>query len=183
MRKSILVILVMTALVSTQLSAQEFSETVLSSGSLNFDTTTFDLVPLQSSASEQFALERGAAMAGYLNTFFGIWSWGNGDIFGGTLTTVLELGGMAIMIVPMLQMSDSLDKGKDTDINLTSVLVWSLVGTAVMIGGMIFGYIRGTTQYKAQHAATRTAWTGNPLDHVSFDFVPDGGRLSFKVGF
>jgi len=183
MRKSILVILVMTALVSTQLSAQEFSETVLSSGSLNFDTTTFDLVPLQSSASEQFALERGAAMAGYLNTFFGIWSWGNGDIFGGALTTVLELGGMAIAIVPMVQMANSIDNEKDTDINLTSALVWPLVGTAVMIGGMIFGYIRGTTQYKAQHAAARTAWTGNPLDHVSFDFVPNGGMLAFKMSF
>jgi hypothetical protein len=60
------------------------------------------------------------------------------------------------------------------------------IGTGMMIGGMLFGYFRGSSQYKKQNAAT-TTWTGNPLDHITAVALPtpDGvaGSLRFQVAF
>jgi len=171
--------LVMMAMAGVHLGAQEFTGTAVPPGNLDFGASTFGLVPMQSGASDQFALAREAARAGWLNTTFGIWSWANGDILGGALTTVLQVGGIAIIVVPYFQI------GEDLGISLTDALMWPLIGTGVIIVGTIFGYVRGSSQFKKQYAAatTATAWTGNPMDHVSFDIVPNGGMLSFKVGF
>jgi hypothetical protein len=88
---------------------------------------------------------------------------------GGLLTTVLEAGGAGLFLF-----GDSVQG----DIEMS-------VGFVAFAGGIIYGYIRGSGQYKKQNGI---AWTANPLDHITAFALPthDGnfiGNLTFKAAF
>jgi hypothetical protein len=104
-----------------------------------------------------------------LNILLGAWSWSHGDIMGGLLTTVLEAGGAGLFLF-----GDSVHG----DIEIS-------VGLVAFASGIIYGYVRGSGQYKKKNGI---AWTGNPLDHITVVALPtpDGnfiGDLTFKAAF
>ncbi|MDR2784132.1 MAG: hypothetical protein LBB48_09915 [Treponema sp.] len=123
----------------------------------------------------------GASKAALLNTAFGIWSFKNNDLFGGILTASLEGVGLALVPIGIVVATSGTGDSK----SLTTGTVVMLIGTAIMTGGIVFGYFRGSSQYKKQNAAT--AWTGNPLDHITAVALPapNGvtGSLTFKAAF
>jgi hypothetical protein len=48
---------------------------------------------------------------------------------------------------------------------------------------MVFGYFRGSSQYKKQNAVA-AGFDGNPLEHVSFGIIPGmGGSLMYSTRF
>jgi len=182
LRKGLLAMLVITAMAGAYLGAQESAGTNVLPGKLDFGASTFGLVPMQ--YDFDFDAHRAQAlntpmMAGLRNMIFGLWSWTNGDIFGGALTAGLEVVGIATVIAGF-----GIPVSEETQYVPLAV---AGAGMGVFFGGAIYGYLRGASQHKKQNAETTaetpTAWTGNPMDHVSFDIVPNGGMLTFKMGF
>jgi hypothetical protein len=121
-----------------------------------------------------------ASSAAWLNMVFGLWSFQNNDLFGGILTASLEGVGLVLLPIGFAVMSN----GEDMASTGTGFAVIG-IGLATMTGGMLFGYFRGSSQYEKQNATT--AWTGNPLDHITAVALPtpDGiaGSLTFQVAF
>jgi hypothetical protein len=134
--------------------------------------------------------QQGASKAGLLNMAFGIWSFKNNDLFGGILTASLEGVGLALVPIGFAialnsEVSDEDIANGNTFGNAGPGFAVVGIGAGMMIGGMLFGYFRGSSQYKKQNATT--AWTGNPLDHITAVALPtpDGvaGSLTFQVAF
>ena len=123
------------------------------------------------------------AVAGLANSVFGIWSWTNGDYFGGFLTSFLEAGGAALMISSPYLYNATKNK----------ILFWSAFygGLAITAGGTVFGVVRGVTQYNKKMAAYRSfseAISGNPLDNISLVAYPTAdkrvaGALTYSLSF
>jgi hypothetical protein len=144
----------------------------------------FNLAPMQWGGGydpASAAQAQGAAKAAWQNVLGGLWSWKNGDTFGGAMTAGLEGGGLALTIVGFAMLAS----GGGLESVGPSFAVMG-VGFAVFTGGLIFGYLRGSSQYKKQNAAA-AAWTGNPLDHISVAVLPanDGiaGNILFRMAF
>ena len=108
--------------------------------------------------------------AGLANTVFGIWSWTNQDIFGGALTTGLEVGGIAITVVALLSSLNSASTG-DVEGGLSAVYQ-SIIGSAIFTGGAVFGFIRGITQYNKMMRAADYAKAYNPMNNISLVVLP-----------
>ena len=110
--------------------------------------------------------------AGLANTVFGVWSWTNQDIFGGALTTGLEVGGIAITVVALLS---SLNSVYNLDVERGfSAVYQSLIGSAIFTGGAVFGFIRGITQYNKMMRVVGYAKANNdnPMNNISLVVLP-----------
>ena len=131
------------------------------------------------------------ALAGLINSAFGIWSWGNHDTFGGVMTTLLQVGGIACIYVGAFAgtdkaMSGNVSGGVDT-------MVYAYYGgLALFVGGTVFGVVRGVTQYNKKMAAYRSfaeAINDNPLNNISLVVFPTGdkkgvaGALTYSMSF
>ncbi|GHU10508.1 hypothetical protein FACS1894151_09930 [Spirochaetia bacterium] len=121
--------------------------------------------------------------AGLKNMAFGLWSWQNGDIFGGAMTAGLEGVGLALVITGLAIMpQDGTPDAGDPDKTATAFLVFAS-GAVAMGGGALFGYFWGSSQYKKQNAVA-TGFDGNPLEHISFGIIPGvGGSLMYSTSF
>lgn len=121
--------------------------------------------------------------AGLKNMAFGLWSWQNGDIFGGAMTAGLEGVGLALVITGLAIMpQDGDEDAGDADKTNTAFIMFAS-GAVTLGGGALFGYFWGSSQYKKQNAVA-TGFGGNPLEHVSFGVVPGvGGSLMYSTSF
>ena len=108
-------------------------------------------------------------LAGLANTVFGIWSWTNQDIFGGTLTTGLEAGGLAVCVAALIFLDSSTGLS-----GIRSSLYLYYVGYAAIGAGTIFGFIRGITQYNTMMRAADQAKANNdnPINNISLVVLP-----------
>ena len=104
-------------------------------------------------------------LAGLLNMPFGIWSWINKDWLGGSITAGLAIGGIAMMFVaPDL----------------------ILVGLGMYVASPIYGYIRGSSQYKKMTSGIAST---NPINHITVLPVPTGSKgdvgvaLAYSMNF
>jgi hypothetical protein len=116
-------------------------------------------------------------VAGLLNVPFGIYSWMAGDLLGGALTAGFEVAGVAILVWFNIAANAGTLTYEDAGL--------ALLGAPFIIGGMIYGGIRGSKQYKLNSSM---AWTGNPMDHITAAALPtlDGsfaGSLTFRAAF
>jgi hypothetical protein len=181
-KKTFLLGLFVVAAVVGQLNAQTFSTDPFPSNA-NFG---FSLAPMQEQGQyqgydpEAIKAQNDAKVApmyaGLKNMAFGLWSWQNGDIFGGALTAGLEVGGIALMIA-----GAAIDPVDDEALGVAMGLIGG--GFAVVAGGAVFGYFRGSGQYKKQNAVAM-GFDGNTLEHVSFGIVPGvGGSLIYSARF
>jgi hypothetical protein len=147
----------------------------------------FNLTPLQAQGGypgyDEDSIRRSAMdspmIAGMKNMLGGWYSWQNNDIFGGAMTAGLEGGGLILTIIGFVRFG-SVNVFEDT-----SPLVMVGIGTGAMVGGMLFGYIKGSMLHKKLHAQTASA---NPIDHIDVIPVPtsDGGlglSLAYSVKF
>jgi hypothetical protein len=108
-------------------------------------------------------------LAGLTNIPLGLWSWMNQDWLGGSITAVTEIGGYLMAIL-----------GGEDDMGM------ALGGFAFLLGGTIYGYVRGSGQCKKMNTAV--AWTGNPMDHITAVALPTpegglAGSLTFRAVF
>jgi len=180
-KKIIITLLVLTAFMG-HLSAQSISNAVVSSSLPGLESgLRLDL--LQGGGYDwrnnpDYLRSSGASKAGLLNMVFGLWSWQNGDIFGGALTAGLEGGGLLLSIIGLILMGDA-------DIAISVSYAMTMIGVGIFGGGMVFGYFRGSDQFKKQFDANTTAWTGNPINHVYFNLVPgvNGKNFNGQLGF
>ena len=126
------------------------------------------------------------AVAGLVNSAFGIWSWTNSDIFGGVMTTLLEAGGIAVIYVGIVAGINQGGKG-----GADTVLITYSAGAAMAVGGIVFGVVRGVTQYNKKMALYRSfteAISGNPLNNISMVAYPTAekriaGSLTYSLLF
>jgi hypothetical protein len=108
-------------------------------------------------------------LAGLTNIPLGLWSWINQDWLGGSIIAGTEIGGYLLF-----------------SLGMSSNAMMLLPGYALFVGGMIYGYVRGSGQCKKMNASL--AWTGNPLNHITATALPrpEGGvdgSLAFRVAF
>jgi len=113
-------------------------------------------------------------LAGFVNSFFGTWSWMNQDWLGGGITAGIEIGGVLILVIAAQN-------------NNAQGMFQALGGAAVFLGGMIYGFVRGFSQSRKMNSAY-TAWTGNPLDHITVAVLPAAegglaGNLTFSIAY
>jgi hypothetical protein len=108
-------------------------------------------------------------MAGLMNIPFGLWSWMNGDWWGGAITTAWWAAGIGGMIIASI----------DGDI------IYGLVGVVGIIVAPIYGYRRGSSQYRRMAAASSFAEAigGNPLERVSLVVFPTFGERKLAGSF
>jgi hypothetical protein len=116
-------------------------------------------------------------VAGLLNVPFGIYSWMTGDWLGGGLTAGLEVVGLAFTVWSNIAYKNGTLTQENGGL--------AFLGFPVFVGGMIYGGIRGSKQYKLNSSI---AWTGNPMDHITAAALPtlDGsfaGSLTFRAAF
>jgi hypothetical protein len=186
-KKMFLLGLFVAAAVVGRLNAQAFSTGLFASNS-NFG---FNLARVQAQGqysgdeSEVTKARRQEAMkpvkAGLQNMVFGRWSWRNDDKFGGALTAGLEGGGLALTIVGLVVPSSGFPKEDTGGFGQKMGVLFG--GVVVLTGGIIYGYFRGSGQYKKQNAVGK-GFEGNPLEHVGFGMVPDtGGMLIYTARF
>jgi hypothetical protein len=118
--------------------------------------------------------------AGIINSTLGIWSWGNNDYFGGILTTTLQAGGIVCAYIGAAAGSTQMAGGNGGGVN---TIVWtSYVGYAAILGGTVFGVVRGVTQYNKKMAAARSfaeAIDSNPLNNISLTAFPTFDNKGF----
>ncbi|MDR2375167.1 MAG: hypothetical protein LBD96_01890 [Treponema sp.] len=113
-------------------------------------------------------------MAGLLNVPFGIYSWMNGDILGGVIVAGLESAALALTIV-----------GNNINLDQKAMGIWLGAAIGGFIVAPIYGFVRGSRQYKKLNAV---AWTGNPMDHITVTALPTSeggvaGSLTFRASF
>jgi hypothetical protein len=177
--KKLIFIFVSVCVITGAVSAQSLSNGFQNpGGSLNLDLLQWG----GNYDPASVAQAQGAAKAAWQNMLGGLWSWKNGDTFGGAMTAGLEGGGLALTIVGFAMFATT---PADPDNMAAGMggLAAAGVGVAVMSGGMIFGYLRGSSQYKKQNAVAQ-GFGGNPLEHVSFGIVPGaGGSLIYSAKF
>jgi len=122
--------------------------------------------------------------AGFVNTFFGIWSFTNDDFSGGILTVGLEAGGITLAII-----GSNLYRSLLSDDSSTTVAqIVYYAGYGALIGGSIYGFYRGYTQYNTKMAAARSfaeAISDNPLNNISLAAFPtfDGRSVAGTVTY
>ena len=105
------------------------------------------------------------AVAGSVNTFFGIWSFTNSDFSGGFTTVALQVGGAAVSII-----GRSLFTG-----SYTAALMSAYLGYSIFAVGTVYGYYRGFSQYNRRMAAATSfaeAIGDNPLNNISLVAFP-----------
>jgi hypothetical protein len=107
-------------------------------------------------------------LAGLTNIPLGLWSWMNQDWLGGAITAGAEAGGYLLVLFA----------GDNTG--------QALGGFGLFLGGVIYGYVRGSGQCKKMNAGV--AWTGNPMDHIIATALPTpegglAGSLTFRAAF
>ena len=126
--------------------------------------------------------------AGFVNTIFGIWSFTNQDFPGGIATAALETGGIVLSVIGSSLYRTWYNAGSST----TLALVMYYGGYGVLVGGSIYGFVRGYTQYNAKMAAARSfaeAINQNPLNNISLTALPtpDGkhvtGALVYSLSY
>jgi hypothetical protein len=169
MKKRFLMILVLAVIFTGLAYAEEQNL-----GTINND---FLLSPMQHDWRAQQAAAAAPMRAGMLNTLFGLWSWMNGDILGGALTAGIEVGGLAIMII------GSSIVGSSEEPSIGATFGVTMGGAAVFLGGAIFGYFRGSSQYKKQQDATAMGFDSNPIERINFvpTLSPDGKNMGFGL--
>jgi hypothetical protein len=111
-------------------------------------------------------------LAGLTNIPLGLWSWMNQDWLGGSITAGAEVGGYVLFF---LATRGTFSSGGAL-----------FGGFALFLGGMIYGYVRGSGQCKQMNAAL--AWTGNPMNHITATALPTpegalAGSLTFRATF
>jgi len=184
MKKQIFFVLLLATLITGSIFAQDVFNTGLSTtgGHFGFETAfNYQLTALgfgydfkpdlmdDSKASSSGPVLTGVPfLAGYLNLPYGLWSWLNKDYLGAGITSGAELVGTALMFVG----------GKGL-----------FLGPMLMIGGMVYGYVRGYKQAKAMKASSLAqAISDDPTKHLSLAFLPtaDGalaGSLTYSLSF
>ena len=133
-------------------------------------------------------------VAGLVNTIFGVWSFTNDDFAGGFRTAGLQIGGALISIyVPMLFLPRGVSTIGDWERYLARRQMVIMVGTVVSVGGTVYGFLRGFTQYNRKTAAARSfaeAINTNPMNNISMVAVPTlfddrrfVGTLTYSLSF
>ena len=110
-------------------------------------------------------------VAGFVNTVFGIWSFTNSDFSGGLLTAGLEVGGITLSIIGSSLFRSLYNNGSSTAV--AQIIYYT--GYGVLVGGSIYGFVRGYTQYNTKIAAARSfakAISDNPLNNISLAAFP-----------
>jgi hypothetical protein len=151
---------------NSRIMAPAFSGTSVLSGSLPLN---LDLLA-EEGTKKPFG--GSACFAGLLNIPLGLWSWINKDWLGGGITAGLAVGGIVIINI----------SGKNTDGGITG-LGW--LGMGMFIASPIYGYKRGSSQYKKMTEGLASA---NPLDHLTVLPVATskddvGLALTYSVNF
>ena len=136
------------------------------------------------------------AVAALLNSAFGIWSWGNHDTFGGVMTTLLQVGGLAAYLVGYNMALDQAMEGDTSAFGTLEIATYG--GMVLFVGGTIFGVVRGVSQYNKKMKAYRSymetrsfaeAIKDNPLNNISLVAFPTGdnrgvaGALTYSLSF
>ena len=125
-------------------------------------------------------------VAGLVNTIFGVWSFTNDDFNGGLMTAGLQVGGILASIIGPSLFRDSWGR-----INTAGMLFY-YAGLGLTVGGTIYGFHRGFTQYNRKTAAARSfaeAINTNPMNNISVTAFPtSGGKrvvwgLSYSISF
>jgi hypothetical protein len=124
-----------------------------------------------------------AFFAGLANTVFGIWSWTNGDILGGVITTVLEAGGWGVMIGAMAMGNNSADYEEALE-----AIGLYVAGGLLLATGWVYGLITGMVQFSKRSASTAKAFNENPMKNMSFVLLPTCDNkvtsvLTYSVSF
>ena len=122
--------------------------------------------------------------AGLVNTIFGIWSFTNDDFQGGLMTAGIQVGGiLASIIAPGLFIGTG---------NWTAAQMTRLAGSVVYVGGLVYSFHRGFTQFNAKTAAARSfaeAVNSNPMNNISLVAMPTFddrrfvGSLTYSLSF
>lgn len=200
MAKTFVLGLLVIAVIAGVADAQENAKAIIDEGNIfgftwsanfmtkqgaYFDTRTLITPYAANDAEPEMPWGGNPAIAGLVNSLFGIWSWTNGDIFGGVLTSVLQLGGLVLALSAPLVFKDTLD--------IDTVVYMTYGSYALVLGGTVFGVVRGITQYNKMAKAYRAtnlaeALSDNPLKNVSFTIVPTkekriAGALTYSVSF
>ena len=129
------------------------------------------------------------AIAGWINMFFGIWSFTNDDFSGGLMTAGLQVGGIAVSII-----GSSLWRSWFwSNPGLASIArITSFGGYVITVAGSIYGFYRGFTQYNRRMAAARgfaEAINSNPMNNISLVAFPTldkrrfVGALAYSLSF
>jgi hypothetical protein len=169
--KKLFGIVLFGAMVTGILGAQDFESdfqnttTIFSQNTLGFTTDDLRLDLLADEGRKPIISS--PFLAGLTNIPLGLWSWMNQDWLGGGITAGAELGGYLLVYLS--------DGGGQ-----------AFGGFFLFLGGMIYGYIRGSGECERMNAAV--ARTGNPLDHISLTVLPapEGGlvgNLTFRIDF
>ena len=127
------------------------------------------------------------AVAGLVNTIFGIWSFTNDDFAGGLLTVGLQLGGAAVTAVAWNMFPRTWQMGQGWR-RSTAGVVMAYAGNAMSVAGTVYGFFRGFTQYNTQMARARgfaEAINDNPLNNISVAAFPtsDGKRVVWGLNY
>ena len=130
------------------------------------------------------------AVAGLINTIFGIWSFTNNDFAGGFMTAGLQFGGAAVTAVAWNMFPRTWHVGQGWR-RSTAGVVMAYAGNALSVAGTVYGFFRGFTQYNTQMAMARgfAGINGNPMENITLTAVPapDGKRsvwaLTYSVSF
>ena len=80
-------------------------------------------------------------IAGMYNTIFGLWSWIHQDWLGGGITAGLMVGGAILGSI----------SASNNDMDM------AMVSFGALLGGMIYGYWRGSSQFRQMQAARNEA--------------------------
>jgi len=113
-------------------------------------------------------------VAGVVNSIFGIWSWTNGDIIGGAITTGLYVSGIAFLI-----------GGGNAIISGSSGSAAMVIGyLLVSVAAPIYGVARGATQYSKMTSSIAGSIYDNPIKNTSFILVPQpNGRFTGSITY
>jgi hypothetical protein len=126
------------------------------------------------------------AAAGFVNTFFGIWSWTNKDYLGGVVTTGLY----CLPLVIFFSLANPIGAILIPVDTFANIALYG-IGFVSLVTAPIFGFIRGYTEYNKRTRALNiaSAFNDNPLKHISFAIFPTfdkrnvAGALTYSLSF
>ncbi|WP_461257693.1 hypothetical protein [Treponema sp. R80B11-R83G3] len=184
MKKRVFFVLALAILVAGGVFAQEASNTGLDIpliGTFNLGYGfQLNLMDAGGASSSGAVITDIPIFAGFMNTLFGLWSWLNKDYLGGGITAGTMVGGILVAALsgPVMSVNNEIGMGM------------ALGGMGLFLGGMIYGYIRGSGQAKMMRAGGHAqAINDNPLNHLSLMVLPasDGkslmGNITYSVSF
>ena len=133
-------------------------------------------------------------IAGWVNTFFGIWSWSHGDFLGGGVTVGLYAIGAGMMAFAATRplRRDTRGGWVARYYVPTSTYVAWVIGGLFFTGGSIFAYVRGATLYNRMmrvYLEARQAISSTPLANASLAILPTFdnrrvmGSLTYSLSF